>query len=154
MTVGSIEVYVEDASGAAGVPPEAEIVHWARAALGTSMRTGGVAVRIIGEAESRALNAQYRRKDAPTNVLSFPAELPKGVPLQEFGDLAICASVVAREAAEQGKPAEAHWAHMVVHGCLHLLGFDHEREESAAVMEPLETKILADLGYPDPYAPR
>ena len=154
MAGASIEVYVEDASGAGGVPPEADIARWARAALGTSVRTGEVAVRIVGEAESRALNAQFRRKDAPTNVLSFPAELPAGVPLREFGDLAICAPVVAREAVEQGKSAEAHWAHMVVHGCLHLLGFDHEREEAARVMEPLETKILADLGYSDPYAPR
>ena len=154
MASTDIRVYVEDASGAEGVPPETDIARWARAALGTSARRGGVSVRIVGEAEGRTLDAQYCRKDKATNVLSFPAELPKGVPLEEFGDLVICASVVAREALEQGKPVEAHWAHLVVHGCLHLLGFDHEQEAGAAVMEPLETQILAQMGYPDPYAPR
>lgn len=154
MAPTGIQVYVEDASGAKGVPPEADIARWARAALSTSVRGGGLSVRIVGEAESRALNAQYRRKDMPTNVLSFPAELPAGVPLEEFGDLVICAPVVAREAAEQGKAPEAHWAHLVVHGCLHLLGFDHEEEAGAEIMEPLETKLLAEMGYPDPYAPR
>ena len=90
----------------------------------------------------------------PTNVLSFPAELPAGVPLPVLGDLVICAPVVAREAQEQGKPPEAHWAHLVVHGCLHLLEFDHEDEAEAAEMEALERSILAAMGYPDPYAPR
>ncbi|MGE5625989.1 MAG: rRNA maturation RNase YbeY [Bacillota bacterium] len=149
-----IEVYVEDASGTDGVPSGADIARWARAALAGSRRGGEVAVRIVDEAEGRALNAQYRHKDTATNVLSFPAELPAGVPLQEFGDLVICAPVVAREAAEQGKRPEAHWAHMVVHGCLHLVGYDHMDDAQTAEMEPLETEILAGLGYPDPYAPR
>jgi len=149
-----VEVYVEDVSDAPGVPSTVDIARWARAALIRSGRAGGVAVRIVDEAEGRALNAQYRHNDYATNVLSFPAELPVGVPLQEFGDLVICAAVVAREAAEQGKAVEAHWAHMVVHGCLHLVGYDHGDDRQAAQMEPLETEILAGMGYPDPYAPR
>jgi probable rRNA maturation factor len=120
-------------------------------------------IRVVGAAESRRLNRTWRAKDKPTNVLSFPAAplapgstgVPSRFPAKHFselGDLAICAPVVAREAREQGKPAQAHWAHMVVHGVLHLLGFDHEHDRDATVMEALETKILAQFGYDNPYA--
>lgn len=149
-----IQVDVEDASGALAVPAQADLVRWAAAALAERVPGAELSIRIVGDAESAELNGRYRHKQGPTNVLSFPAELPPGVPLKTLGDLVICAPVVAREAREQGKLPEAHWAHMVVHGCLHLAGFDHENEAQAAEMEPLETAILAGLGYPDPYAPR
>ena len=103
-------------------------------------------IRIVGAAESRALNRTWRGKDKPTNVLSFGGAGP------EVGDLAICAPVVAREAREQGKSARDHWAHMVVHGVLHLMGYDHEREREAALMEKREVNILGQLGIPNPYA--
>jgi probable rRNA maturation factor len=101
---------------------------------------------VVGPAESRALNRRYRGKDKPTNVLSFPCEAPG-----ELGDVVICAPVVAREAREQGKAVAAHWAHMVVHGVLHLRGFDHIRAAQAKVMEARERAILARLSFPDPY---
>lgn len=118
-----------------------------------------VSIRVVGAAESRRLNRTWRGKDKPTNVLSFPAPAVPQVhaeagaahdPLQ-LGDLAICASVVAREAREQGKTSQAHWAHMVVHGVLHLLGYDHEVERDALVMEARETTLLANFGYANPY---
>ncbi|MBA3981050.1 MAG: rRNA maturation RNase YbeY, partial [Alcanivorax sp.] len=106
---------------------------------------------------SQALNHDYRGKDAPTNVLSFPFEMPEGLTLSGdeliLGDIALCADVIAREATEQGKPAAHHWAHMVVHGVLHLLGYDHVADDDAADMEALEVTILAGLGIPDPYQP-
>jgi len=110
-----------------------------------------LAIRIVGLEEGQALNRDYRGKDYPTNVLSFPAELPPGVALPLIGDLAICAPVVAREAAEQGKKPTQHWAHMTVHGVLHLLGYDHLEDAEAERMESLETRILASLGIADPY---
>jgi len=154
MAAAGIQVDVEDASAMSGVPATPDLVRWAVTALATSLREGELSIRIVGETEGATLNEQYRHKHGATNVLSFPAQLPHGVPVDAFGDLVICAPVVVREAAEQGKPPDAHWAHMVVHGCLHLLGFDHEDEAAAAAMEPLETDILRRLGYPDPYAPR
>src|SRR5699024_4314824 len=109
-----------------------------------------LSVRIVDAAESAALNARYRSRDTPTNVLSFPAgvDMPG---LRVLGDLAICAAVVEREAREQGKAAAAHWTHMIVHGVLHLLGFDHIADDEAEQMEALERRILARLGYDDPY---
>jgi probable rRNA maturation factor len=127
-------------------------VRWARAAWRDPAQDAEVVVRITDEAESRRLNHDYRGKDRPTNVLSFPFEPVPEVDLEHLGDLVICAPVVAREATEQGKPAEAHWAHMVVHGMLHLQGYDHETEADADEMEALETDILVGLGYPAPYA--
>ncbi|HSC47321.1 MAG TPA: rRNA maturation RNase YbeY [Gammaproteobacteria bacterium] len=154
MNTPPIQVHVEDASGAAGVPSTADFVRWAQAALAGRRSEGELAIRVVDEAESAELNGRYRKKSGATNVLSFPAELPRGVPPLAIGDLVICAPVVRREAQEQGKPLDVHWAHMVVHGCLHLLGFDHEDEAAAAEMEPLETDILRQMGYPDPYALR
>lgn len=109
-------------------------------------------VRVVGEAESQALNGQYRDKQKPTNVLSFPFEAPEGVPLSLLGDLIVCAAIVRTEAQQQNKPLTAHWAHMIVHGTLHLLGFDHIDPSEAEAMETLETRILASLGFDDPYA--
>ena len=127
-----------------GVPSPARLRAWARAALGG--QAGELTLRVVGAPESRALNLRYRGKDQPTNVLSFPYGEP-GV----LGDVVLCAPVVNREAREQGKAAAAHWAHMVVHGVLHLRGFDHIRKTEARVMETTERAILARLSYPDPY---
>ncbi len=111
-----------------------------------------LSLRLVDEAESADLNQRYRGKAGPTNVLSFPFEPPPGARGRRYlGDLAICAPVVVREAAEQAKAPEAHWAHLVVHGVLHLLGYDHLDEAMALVMETLETRILGDLGFPPPY---
>lgn len=108
-------------------------------------------IRIVGEAEIRRLNHQYRGKDSPTNVLAFPLDLPHGVPGRLLGDLIICAPVVRHEAQVQGKTLHAHWAHMVVHGILHLTGFDHQEPAQARAMEQRERSLLAQFGYPDPY---
>lgn len=108
-------------------------------------------IRIVDETESGALNEQYRKKKGPTNVLSFPFEMPEGIELSLLGDLVICAPVVKQEAEEQNKNEKAHWAHMVVHGILHLLGYDHINTADAEIMETKETGILKGLGYADPY---
>lgn len=135
------------------VPEEDDLRRWICAALDhlAPGKEVEVCLRLVGEAEMTALNRDYRGKIGPTNVLSFPAELPPELALPLLGDIVICAPVVAREAAEQGKPLAAHWAHMAVHGCLHLLGHDHIEEVDAVAMETLETTILAQLGFPCPY---
>jgi len=140
----------------AGVPSPASFRQWVAAALRGARRRkpAEVAIRIVDTDEGQALNRDYRGKDYATNVLSFPAELPPGVDLPLIGDLAICAPVVAREAAEQGKKPRDHWAHLTVHGTLHLLGYDHLEDAEAEAMEALETRILAGLGIADPYAPQ
>ena len=131
---------------------------WVLAALGESTPQRGLAIRIVAEAEGRELNQRYRQRDTATNVLSFtadiPAELRAQLPMVPLGDLVLCAPVVEREAREQGKPVQDHWAHLTVHGVLHLLGHDHQDAVSAAAMEALERKILAGLGVSDPYVPR
>jgi len=134
------------------VPKEADFRRWAAAALEGRRQDTELSVRIVDEAEGRELNSRFRGRDYATNVLSFPVELPPGVDAPLLGDLVICAPVVAREAAEQGKAERAHWAHLVVHGVLHLLGFDHIEDHEAQEMEALERAILSELGYPDPYA--
>lgn len=148
----ALAVDVQLATKGGRLPARQQLVRWARAAWRDLARDAEVVVRVTDEAESRRLNHDYRGKDGPTNVLSFPFEPPPGVNLQHLGDLVICAPVVEREAQEQGKAAEAHWAHMLVHGMLHLQGFDHETDADAAEMEALETEILTGLGYPAPYA--
>ena len=110
-----------------------------------------VTIRLVDDAESHELNLTYRGKDKPTNVLSFPFEAPPGIEMPLLGDLIICRQVVEQEAKEQQKPLEAHWAHMVVHGSLHLLGYDHIEDDEAEEMESLETEIMLALGYEDPY---
>ncbi len=137
----------------AGVPSAASFRQWVEAALHGARRRKAteLSIRIVDAEEGQALNRDYRGKDYATNVLSFPAELPPGVKLPLIGDLAICAPVVAREAAEQGKKPRDHWAHMTVHGVLHLLGYDHIEDDEAEKMEALETRVLAGLGIADPY---
>lgn len=135
------------------LPTEEQLNLWATAALTsrTDIEEPELTVRIVDEEESQQLNFEYRGKDKPTNVLSFPFEAPAHVPLPLLGDLIVCKQVVAREAIEQGKTSEAHWAHMIVHGCLHLLGYDHIEDEEAEEMEGIERIVLADLGFEDPY---
>ncbi len=130
-------------------PAPASLRSWARLAAG--QRDGELGIRIVGSTESRALNLRYRGKPAPTNVLSFPMPAA-GEPAHELlGDIVVCAPLVACEAREQGKTLRAHWAHMVIHGILHLLGFDHERATDARRMQGRERKLLARLGFADPY---
>lgn len=140
-------------------PPRERIEHWVTATLKAANyepeyteEPVELTVRIVDEAESQALNSEYRDKHKPTNVLSFPFEAPEGVPLSLLGDLIICAAIVRTEANQQNKTLTAHWAHMIVHGTLHLLGFDHIDPSEAETMESLETRILASLGFDDPYA--
>lgn len=152
----SVEVEVQYAVEAEGAPPASAFRIWSEAALADREGDVELVIRIVDEPESRALNQEYRGKDRPTNVLSFPFEAPQGVPPEaagdHLGDLVICAPVVEREAVEQGKPLAAHWAHMVVHGVLHLLGFDHVDSAQAQQMEDREREILDSLGISDPYA--
>ena len=135
--------------------PSARLIRtWADAATGAKGRHCALSVRIVTPRESERLNGHYRNKPKSTNVLSFPADLPVGALRGEnkpLGDLVICARVVAREAREQGKSLAAHWAHMVVHGTLHLLGHDHEEDGEAERMEAREKRVLKSLGFADPY---
>jgi len=133
------------------LPRAADLRRWARAALAAADRTGVVSLRLMGADEMRALNAQFRNKDRPTNVLSFPADGSDAPGETLLGDVAVCVPVVVQEAAEQGKPLAAHYAHLIVHGVLHLLGYDHELEEDAVQMEAREVRVLAGLGFADPY---
>lgn len=139
------------------LPKTADFRAWVRAALeGAGRRTPcEVSIRLVDAEESRTLNHQYRQKDKPTNVLSFPSELPDAVrdslPREPLGDIIICVPVVFTEAAEQGKAAQDHWAHLTVHGVLHLLGFDHIADDEAEEMEGLEIVVLAGLGMANPY---
>jgi probable rRNA maturation factor len=134
-----------------GLPEESQFQKWLDAVIPQFQAESEVTIRLVDTAESHELNLTYRGMDKPTNVLSFPFEAPSGIELPLLGDLIICRQVVEREAAEQGKPLEAHWAHMVVHGSLHLLGYDHIEDEEAEEMESLETEIMLALGYEDPY---
>ena len=154
MTKGPVrlDVSVSYAAPRTGVPAATSFRNWVAAALRGRIREADLAIRIVGAKEGGALNRHYRGKDYATNVLSFPAELPEGVKMPLLGDLVICAPVVAREAKEQHKPAVAHYAHLTVHGVLHLLGWDHDDDKEAEAMEQLERDILAELGLPDPYA--
>ena len=159
MTRGPIhlDVAVGYATARAGVPAAASFRRWVAAAAEGRIREADIAIRIVGEDEGRSLNRHYRGRDYATNVLSFPGELPEGVKLPKgvtlplMGDIVLCAPVVAREAAEQAKPALHHYAHLTVHGVLHLLGMDHQDEREAECMERLEREILAGLGIDDPY---
>ena len=134
-------------------PTDAELQRWVEAVLAAEGRTEPLelTIRIVDAAESAALNQRYRHKEGPTNVLSFPFEAPPGVELNLLGDLVIAAPLVAAQAHEQGKEETAHWAHLVVHGTLHLLGHEHQTPAQAEIMEQREVRILRELGYPDPY---
>jgi len=158
----ALDVEVQFAARRPWVPVPAALRRWARAAhdaaLARSRPTAGVTaaptrlcIRVVGAAAGRRLNAGYRGKDKPTNVLSFPASEVERKLDGALGDLVICAPVVAAEARAQGKAAAAHWAHLVVHGVLHLHGYDHGSARTARVMEGLEVEILRGFGYQDPY---
>ncbi len=156
MTVPAIEVVLQSASNVDEVPDADEFERWIGAAV-SAARSGPaqVSVRVVDEAESAGLNQRFRQRQGSTNVLSFPFEIPPGAQdagLEAMlGDLVICAPVVIREAGAQGKPVRAHWAHMAVHGTLHLMGYDHIDPGQAREMESLEVEIMAMLGYADPY---
>ena len=161
-----LRVEVQYARRPLGVPGPVALRRWARAAHAAGVAAlsalaskrladaggGAITLRVVGNAESQRLNRGYRGKDKPTNVLSFPASMQELHLDGALGDLVLCAPVVAREAREQRKSPAAHWAHMVVHGTLHLLGYDHERPRAVRVMESLEVEILRGLGFHDPYA--
>jgi len=134
------------------VPEEEDIRRWISAALVDHPEDTEITVRLVERDEMAALNETYRGKSGATNVLSFPADLPAELALPLLGDIVICAPIVAREATTQNKPNDAHWAHLTVHGTLHLLGYDHIEEQEAVVMETRETAILATLNYPCPYS--
>lgn len=135
------------------IPNQFQLQRWVNTALDGRMDSAELCIRIVDELESKTLNKHYRSKDTPTNVLSFPSDLPDDVELQHplLGDLIICAPIVAKEAKQQQKAVDAHWAHMVIHGSLHLLGFDHIKDDEAEIMEAIEIELLATLGYPNPY---
>ena len=148
--MSSIEVDLQNACDSDAVPAETELRQWAGAAWLGNGETE-ITLRVVDETESAGLNNRYRGKDYPTNVLSFPFEVPDGLELDLLGDLVICADVVKREAEEQGKTLQAHWAQMVIHGMLHLQGYDHQNDQEAEIMESLEVRLLGELGFPDPY---
>lgn len=145
-------VSVQYEAGRKGVPVERSFETWVRAALsGRRRRATEISIALLGTAAARALNRRYRGKDYATNILGFPYEPLADEKTALLGDLVICPAVVAREAREQGKPLRDHYAHLTVHGTLHLLGFDHDRADDAATMEAIERRVLARLGIPDPY---
>lgn len=143
---------IQRATSKAGLPADSAFERWVAVALEDVAGQVEVTIRLVGEEESARLNSSYRNKRGPTNVLSFPFEAPLGMASDLLGDLVICAPVVLREAAQQGKPDEAHWAHMVIHGILHLRGYDHQTDEEATRMEAFERTLMSRLGFDDPYA--
>lgn len=149
-----ILVDLQIASDAKDLPSPEQLESWANAAQQSPDKEQEITIRLVDEAESQSLNDTYRQKNKPTNVLSFPFEAPPEIEINLLGDLVICVPVVKQEAQEQQKTEEAHWAHMVIHGTLHLQGFDHIEDEEAEEMEALETAILKELGYPAPYEDR
>lgn len=148
-----IEVVVQYATASAKLPSKKAIRTWVEAALRGLRERAQVTIRIVDEEEGALLNRRWRKRQGPTNVLAFPCTDLEALAPELLGDVVVCAPVVEREALEQNKAPDAHWAHMVIHGTLHLLGFDHSEESEALVMEQRETQILERLGYPDPYEP-
>ena len=135
------------------LPTEQQIMQWNEVILPQFMENAEITIRIVDEQESQQLNNTYRHKDKPTNVLSFPFESPIEIDIPLLGDLIICKQVVEAEAKEQHKSLSSHWAHMIVHGCLHLLGYDHILDEEAEEMENIEIDIMNQLGFDNPYQP-
>lgn len=146
----TIEVEIQKASSSSTVPSDLKFRQWAAAAL-RECGDAELVVRIVDREESQQLNARFRSKEIATNVLSFPAELPEEVDLPLLGDVVICAPLVEQEAQEQNKLPESHWAHLTIHGILHLLGYDHQTDEEATRMESLEISLLQSLDFRDPY---
>ena len=151
MTDCQIDIQIASEMPATDLPDASEIRSWIGCAV-AEMDEAEVTIRIVDEEESRHLNQQYRGKNKATNVLSFPFEVPMEIDLPLLGDLVICAPVVVKEAQEQDKKTDAHWAHMIIHGMLHLQGFDHQTDSEAVQMENLEIALMADLGFDNPYA--
>lgn len=147
------EITIQHAADKSLVPANALLKSYAKEALQRKIAGAELNIRIVGIPEMTELNATYRHKNGPTNVLSFPFDIPDGIELDLpiLGDLVICAEVVNQEALDQGKTREAHWAHMVIHGVLHLLGYDHENDHDAELMESLEITIMNKLKFPNPY---
>lgn len=148
-----IELDLQVASSAHPLPSHAEFLSWCRLALAERQQDSELTIRLVDAEEGLELNATWRGQDQPTNVLSFPAQIPDGIlDIPLLGDLVICVPVVQAEAAQHNKDITAHWAHLVIHGCLHLLGYDHIDDKEAEEMENLERQLLANLGFPDPYS--
>jgi probable rRNA maturation factor len=145
-----IDVDVQRASESDLIPVDACLQNWAQRAL-CEFDEACLTIRVVDEEESADLNRRFRSREGATNVLSFRADVPPEVGSPLLGDVVICAPVVAAEAVNQEKDLQAHWAHMVIHGALHLIGFDHQSEADALVMESREIELLAGLGFPDPY---
>ena len=149
------EFEIQRAITSGDIPDDEQFRRWIRAVPITKTQKFKLTIRIVDELEAQRFNREYRGRDYPTNVLSFPAELPEGLPedvrQSQLGDILICAPVVVSEALELQRPESDHWAHLTIHGILHLLGYDHEQSAAAAVMESMETKILRNLGISDPY---
>jgi len=147
----SIELELQIASNIKTLPHPAQFREWISVTLFQRLDTAELTIRIVDEEEGAALNEQYREKQGATNVLSFPYQPMPGVASRLLGDIVICAPIVEKEAEEHNKPLISHWAHMVIHGTLHLLGYNHEVESEAIEMETLETAILLQLGFEPPY---
>lgn len=146
-----IELYLQNDAGLASVPNEKQLINWVKAALQKDYAQLEQVVRVVDEQEIRDLNKHFRNKDASTNILSFPTEPHEFLDYDCLGDLVICPTVVEREAKEQSKPLDNHWAHLIIHGMLHLQGYDHVVEADAEEMEALEIKILQALSIANPY---
>lgn len=151
-----VTAHIDNESGLDNIPNPSAMSGWIEAALTHNHYSDNhgdaeLSVLIVDSAEMTSLNNQFRQQNKPTNVLSFPTDLPDGVDIPLLGDIAICAQVVEQEALEQGKTSAAHWAHMLVHGTLHLLGYDHLDDSEAEQMEAMETTIITALGFPPPY---
>lgn len=144
-------VEIQTIFASAGQPDEQQIQLWIDSALADVDQDTEIVVRIVDEQESAELNQHYRHKQGPTNILSFPVEIPDGIDLNLLGDLVICAPVLEQEAQQQHKPLAHHWAHIIIHGVLHLLGYDHLDDEQAEEMESKEIALLQKLNIPNPY---
>ena len=145
-----LDIVVQNATSFSPVPSDRQFARWVSATL-CNHGDAELLIRLVDRQEIRQLNTRYRHQNKATNVLSFPADLPEELGLALLGDIIICAPIVAAEARKQHKIAEAHWAHLTIHGLLHLLGHDHQIEQEASEMESLEVRILQSLGFPDPY---
>ena len=147
-----IDLEIQIASTQADIPSSQQFENWIATLLQDRLDNVELTIRIVDKTESAKLNQQYRQKSGPTNVLSFPMDTPPDIKPRLLGDLVICAPVVAEEALQQNKTLQAHYAHLTIHGLLHLLGYDHIEDEQAKIMEATEIGILHRLGYPNPYA--